>query len=76
MKNLIADNLNYAGITLSDNAKSSLKWTEHCGRLIKIKSIESIPVPDPAYENFTVGLGWDTGAEGIDIDASVLTFDK
>lgn len=73
---MVVDNLSYAGIRLSENARLALKWTENCGKLLKVKAGEKLPVPEAAYENFVVGLGWDTGKEGIDIDASIVMFNK
>lgn len=43
---------------------------------MKLKLGESIPVPTAAYETLKIGLGWNTGDEGIDIDANILMFDK
>lgn len=73
---MVLENLSYFGIKLSENMKQALKWTKNCGKILKVKGGEQLPVPEAAYEDFVVGLGWDTGSEGIDIDSSVIMFTK
>ncbi|KRX07558.1 hypothetical protein PPERSA_11107 [Pseudocohnilembus persalinus] len=73
IRSLILDNLKFTNFNLNPNIKEILEWKPGSGKVFPIKTHELIPVPQFAYENIVLGLGWKTK---LDLDSSLVLLNK
>lgn len=74
---MILEHFYLTELKVSDKVKESLLWNEDSKNIFTLNIGNEIPIPLLGYNNnLKVGLGWKSKDQAVDLDASLLMFDK
>lgn len=73
---MVADNLSYTEIKVSKQISSILAWNKNSNYTAELKIGDQIPIPESAYNNFTISLKWQTVSSDVNIGSSIIMLDE